>query len=184
MTPWPPTDPARLRLQITAMQARAAAVAERFERVGASGIGDVSTVDHRCEQGSCTRLLAKVFLTNEGMMFVSDIRWLSSDALTLQPWDRDAFLLGSDPSSLTDEHLAGFADLLLRWEQGRLVQKYDGPRLPLKRAHWYVREVLDLDRHQEGARGLWVRCHDHPADAEEVDPERLLTAARRERARH
>lgn len=123
--------------------------------------------------------LAEALRTPLGIFYVARIDWLPSDQLNLRPWERDGRLASQDDMSyqlaVTDD------DYLMNWieqldEETRGLQA-DGPRWLLSAGPVMIVERVEVPP-PLGARGLWLRCKDHPDTARALDPVDVMTALR------
>ncbi len=118
-------------------------------------------------------MLAELYATEQGMLFVSRIEWLPSDHLNRRPWEAESLLLGLDVAQHPDdEALAGAVESLT----GPIFEPPEGsgPRWLISTERpTYIREVLDLAG-TDDARGLWTRCRVHPDDAREWTRSELI----------
>jgi hypothetical protein len=90
------------RERLLARQRRAAVVAARLN---AAGTPAGTVVALRCEQPHTggRPVLAKLFATEQGMLFFSRIAWLPSDQLNRRPWDAESLLLSLDVTHWPDD---------------------------------------------------------------------------------
>lgn len=124
--------------------------------------------------------LAEAYRTELGVLFVSKIRWLPGDQLTLRPWLRQ-HLEGAGMDDATYQLAMVDDDLLRRstehndaWARGL---SSTGPRWLHKAPPTTILAMVRPDpRVQE--LDLWVRCVDHPAQAEALDPIGIIAATR------
>ena len=163
---------------LLARQRRAAVVAARF---GASvTAGTYAWADElRCEQPHTDKrpVLAKLYATEQGMLFSSRIRWLTSDQLNRRPWDAESLLLSLNVADYPDdEELADAVESLT----GPIFEPPEGPgpRWLISMPPTYIREVLDLPG-TDDARALWTRCRRHPDAAREWTRHELIDRLRR-----
>jgi len=141
------------RERLLARQRRAAVIAARLNAAGTPA----ETVALRCEQPHTGRrpVLAKLFATEQGMLFSSRIAWLPSDQLNRRPWDAESLLLSLDVTHWPDdEELACVVKSLT----GPIFVPPEGPgpRWLLSVPPTFIREVLDLAE-ADDARALCGR---------------------------
>jgi hypothetical protein len=180
-----PAEIDRFRRHLLARHRRAQAVAERFAAFQRRGEADPTlafdVITHRCSAGRSGHhpVLAKVYVVEEGFLFSSRIKWAVADRVRISPWVLD---------SLLDRAAADF-DLRDDAAVERVAEMIDGMRAEQHDRRWlangqpaqWVRDVLDLPPDPEDGwlPSLWVRCANHPKEAEALDRDLLLRAARR-----
>lgn len=122
------------------------------------------TEKHR---GGRPKLAEAYMLTPTSVLVVSQIAWLPSDQLTLRPWDREHHLgAGLEAGSLArilvdDKMLSDWLDRLDEWQAG----------LPSTGPRWLrganpVQIVTQVCVHEDPPVTPWVRCKDHPREAD------------------
>lgn len=176
-----PTDLAALRARMVSRRQRDRQVAERFAAAD-ERLKDGDRVEElhlRCDAGSAGhhRLLARVFILEEGLLFVSRIVWRPQDR-DVPPWVIEAFVRDELAAiDLEDDvAVARFAETLdaMRHRDPGHNRRWLAGSAPV-----VIRDVLDLPATPDGwLPELWARCEDHPSHAERLDRQALITAAR------
>jgi hypothetical protein len=169
------------RERLLASQRRAAVVAARFNAVAVGT--QVQVMALRCEQPHTggRPVLAKLYVTEQGILFSSRIQWLPSDQLNRRPWDAESLLLSLGVTRWPDdEELARVVESLT----GPIFvpPQGPGPRWLVSMEPTFIREVLDLAE-TDHARALWTRCRDHPNAAREWNRRELADTLRRAETR-
>lgn len=111
------------------------------------------------------------------VLIASRIEWLPSDQLTLRPWEREHLLgRGFTDTAMErtdDRMLASYLDRLDEWAAGLPVT---GPRWLRGMNPRTVLTVVEADR--EPVITPWLRCKDHPDQAEALRRADIFAAFR------
>lgn len=157
--------------------AHGAEVEDAFTRIAGSPPARVANVwcqeNHR--GGSRRRLAQALHLGRGQVLFVSRIEWLPSDLLNLRPWEREAYIgpRWNPHFDDDDDLLSRWLDQLDAWEQGVPAT---GPRWLGGSPPHTIRVLISPG--SDPVYTPWVRCLDHPDNAEIVSLSTLLNALR------